>query len=301
VIRRLWPILVAAALAFALVAARADDVNKKQGRIRIGFSSALFEEELNQNDARAAVRAWADSVAHASNIEVESPQMLDSSELIRAIVNHAIDGFAMTTPEYSKVTRLVDPVIFIDMQRGVEYVLLVKQDSGIHDLAGLRGRSLLDYRHASMCMAPAWLETLLASSNLDQSDRFFGHIAKTSKVSQTVLPVFFGKADACIITSRAFDVMCELNPQLRLKLRILAVSPRLEAAFCGIHKDCPEDIKIRFREALIGMGNSPSGHQILTLVQSDQLVTADSAILQPSLELLAAYERLKTRREGRAR
>jgi hypothetical protein len=49
------------------------------------------------------------------------------------------------------------------------------------------------------------------------------------------------------------------------------------------------------------MGNSPSGHQILTLVQSDQLVTADSAILQPSLELLAAYERLKTRREGRAR
>ncbi len=91
-------------------------------------------------------------------------QLMDSNEMVRAILNHAVDGFAITTPEYSKVAPLVDPVIVTngDIQRGLEYILLVKQDSGIHDLARLRGRSLLEYRHAAMCLAPAWLETLLA-------------------------------------------------------------------------------------------------------------------------------------------
>lgn len=277
---------------------------EKVVRIRLGLSDTLFDD-LNENDARAAVRAWAESVAAASHMEVEgASQLMRSEEIVHAISDHLIDGFSITAPEYAKVARFVDPLIFTDgvnATTGVEYVLLVKQDSGIHDLAGLRGHSLLAYQHASMCLAPAWLETLLAGSNFDAVDRFFSRVTKSTKVAQSVLPVYFGAADACLVTRRAFDTMSELNPQLRQKLRVVAVSPKVLAAFVGVHKDSSEELKSRFREALMRMSGSPSGHQILTLFQCDRIVAVDASLLRDSVDLQTAYERLKTRRPGGSR
>ena len=268
---------------------------------RLALSHRLFLN-LNENDARAAVKAWSELVAGQSRMEVVGgPQVLESDEIVRAIANHLVDGFSITTPEYAKLERFVDPVIFLDdatAKNGIEYLLLVRQDSGIPDLAGLRGRSLLAFDHVSMTLAPAWLETTLAAASLEAADRFFGRAAKSTQVSQAVLPVFFGRADACLVTRRAFDTMCELNPQLRQRLRILAVSPPVVAALMGAHKDAPFEIKTNLRKALLELNQTPAGLQILTLFQSQRIVARDSAALRPSIELLEQYERLLARRAG---
>jgi phosphonate transport system substrate-binding protein len=270
-------------------------------RLRLGLSATLFQE-LNENDARSAVRAWSDTVAGASGMDVDGvAQLMGSDEIVRAVANHTIDGFSLTTPEYAKVARFVDPVVFTDASfaaTGLEYVLLVQRAGGVQDLAGLRGRSLVDYRQANMCLAPAWIETLLATANLDPVDRFFGRVTKVLKVSQAVLPVFFGSADACIVTRRAFDTMCELNPQVRSKLRVLAFSPRLVAGLVGVHKDSSDEMKSRVREALLTLGSTPSGRQVLTLFQFDKLAPADHSLLLASVELQATYDRLQARRSG---
>lgn len=277
---------------------------EKAVRIRLGLSEALFDE-MNENDAKAAVRAWTESVAGASHMEVDgTPQLLRSEEIVHAITYHLIDGVSITAPEYGKVSRFLDPIIFADAgyaKNGLEYVLLVRQDSGVHDLGGLRGRSLIVFQHASMCLATAWLETMLAASNLDASDRFFTRVTKSRKVAQAVLPVFFGSVDVCLVTRQAFDTMCELNPQLRQTIRVLATSPKVLAALVAVHKDCPDETKRRFRTALAGMYDSTSGRQILTLFQSDRLVVVDSSLLAASVDLLAAYDRVKARRPGGAR
>lgn len=273
-------------------------------RIRLGLSEALFLD-LNENDARAAVKAWTESVAGQSHIEVAgSAQLLRSDDMVRAIADHAVDGFSITTAEYAKVARFVDPVIFTDersARTGVEYVLLVRQDSGRRTVASLRGRLLLAYQHVSMCLGGIWLETLLANEKLEPPDRFFSGVTRTVKVSQAVLPVFFGRADACLVTRGAFETMCELNPQLRRDLQVVATSPAVVTALLGVHKDSSAAIKNGMRSALLGLDDSPSGHQILLLFQSPRLVSLDSSALRPSLELVDAYERLRARRQGGAR
>jgi phosphonate transport system substrate-binding protein len=276
---------------------------EKPIRIRLGLSEAIFDD-MNEDDAKAAVRAWTRSVLGGSNLEVDgAPQLMRSEEIVHAITYHSIDGFSITGAEYSKVSRFLDPIMFTDSyaKKGVEYVLLVRQDGGVHDLGDLRGRSLLVFQHANMCLASAWLETLLAGSNLDASDRFFSRVTKSSKAAQTVLPVFFGSADACLVTRQAFDIMGELNPQLHKKMRVLAMSPKVVAVLVALHKDSPDETKRRFRAALAGMFDSTIGRQILTLFQSDRLIVVDSSLLAASVDLLAAYDRAKARRTGGAR
>jgi ABC-type phosphate/phosphonate transport system substrate-binding protein len=149
-----------------------------------------------------------------------------------------------------------------------------------------------------MSLAPAWLETLLASSKLEGPDHLLGRFARSTKIAQTVLPVYFGSADACVVTRRAFDTMSELNPQLRRSLRVLATSPKLQAAVVGCHKDSSDEIKSRLRAAVTGLYNSPSGRQILVLFQSGPMMAMDTSKLRSSVELVAAYEKLKARRAG---
>lgn len=273
-------------------------------RIRLGLSETLFDG-MNENDAKAALQAWTQSIAEASHLEIDgTPQLMRSEEIVHAITNHLIDGFTITAPEYAKVSRFLDPVLFTDAnyaKNGLEYVLLVRQDSEVHDLGGLRGHSLLVFQHADMCLATAWLETLLASSNLDASDRFFGRVGRSGKAAQTVLPVFFGSADACLVTRQAFDTMSELNPQLRRKMRVLAMSPKVVGALVALHKDSPDETKSKIRAALTGMHDSPSGRQILALFQSGPLVAVDSSLLRGSLDLIGAYDRAKARRAGAVR
>jgi ABC-type phosphate/phosphonate transport system substrate-binding protein len=93
-------------------------------------------------------------------------------------------------------------------------------------------------------------------------------------VAQTVLPVFFESADACLVTRQASETMCELNPQLRRRLLVLAVSPKLFAAFFGVQvqKDAPDAVKSKIRQALLGYYDTPGGRQILTLFQSNRLI-----------------------------
>ena len=289
-------ILSALLLAAAVIGGATSD--GKPLRVRMALSESLFQD-LNENDARAAVRVWADSMAEAAHLDIEGgPQLLSSEQIVHAIATHQLDGFSITTNEYMKVIPFVDPVIFTDevsVEGGLEYVLLVRSEEGIHDLAGLRGRSLLIYQSPSMSLAAAWLETLLAGLKLDSAERFFARVKPSIKVSQTVLPVYFGSADACLVTRRAFDTMSELNPQLRRKLLVLAISPKLLAAFFGVQKDAPPAIKARIHQALIGYYDTPKGRQILTLFQSGRLVAVDTSVLRVSVDLLAGADRARAR------
>ncbi len=289
------------ALAFSLAGIAFAAASRNIIRVRLAFSDTLFAD-LNETDASIAVRAWLASVGETSSLAANgNPQVLGSEQMVNAITHHLVDVFSITTPEYARVAHFVDPVVFMDgsfEKTGVEYVLLVRQDSGIQELSGLRGRSLVTYRNLTTILSSAWLKTLLAGSNLEPPERLFSRISNSVKIAQSVLPVYFGRIDACLVTRKGFDTMSELNPQLRQKLRILAASPKLMVGLVGVHKDASDEMKGRIREALVQLHDTPSGRQLLTLFYCERMVAVDSSMMHGSVDLEAAYDRLKLRRLG---
>ena len=220
-----------------------------------------------------------------------------AAELQAALRAATIDGAAVTTEEYLSLepdlqsTNLF--MSFIGGQYTEEYLLLVRADSGISDLGGLSGRKLILFDNPRASLAPLWLEVILAENKLGPPTDHFGKLLTAGKLAKVVLPVFFHQQDACIVTRRGFETMCELNPQVRTQLRVILTSPKLVPAVGFIRPSYHSPLRESLLAALQGLETSAAGTQVLTLFQSDELREAPASLLDSARDLLAAHRHLE--------
>jgi phosphonate transport system substrate-binding protein len=147
-----------------------------------------------------------------------------------------------------------------------------------------------------MCLASAWLATVLDRENLGASDQFFRSMTTESKPSRVILPVFFGQADACLTSKAAFDTMCELNPQVGRELAVVASSPALVAVFYAFHKNYHAASRERFARIFANATSTAAGRQLGILFDYRQLTVRDAGVLAPGLAILDCADRLRRER-----
>jgi ABC-type phosphate/phosphonate transport system substrate-binding protein len=251
---------------------------------------------VNLNDARAALAVWTEELLKTIDIKMDMAPNQDwvmpSDRLLEAIRGGKVDLVCLTVQEYRKVAPFVDTArVLTDDYGGDEFLLVVRAGSGIVNLGDLRGRSLNMWESPSTSLAEPWLTVSLGKNGLESPAQLLGHIARNTKLSQVVLPVFFGQADACVVTRRGLDTMVELNPQLAQKLKVLMASPKMEGTFFACRKDCSESFKKVLFDGLIGSKSSPPARQIALLFQSSSFTARNADCLLPAIALLDAYER----------
>lgn len=124
------------------------------------------------------------------------------------------------------------------------------------------------------------------------ADDYFGQIVLKNKIPNTVLPVFFRQADACLVTRSSFETMTELNPQLGQQLRILLVSePYVPVVFC-FRDNYQSEVKAQVLKEIENLHLSPAGRQILTIFQIDKLFEQSSSVLDITIALLQEHQML---------
>lgn len=265
--------------------------------LRFAFSARMFSE-VNRNDAQASVKAWALALARERNLPMETqPVVLDGVEPLRdALTRPSIEGAVVTAVEYFTL----DPVlrgtnIFVSLtgkQATDEYVLLVRGDSGITNLAGLEGKSLMLLESPRACLAPLWLDVTLADQKLKRTLDHFGTVTRATKLMRVATPVFFRQADACLLTRRGYEVMCEMNLQMRTQLRAIASSPPLVPVVSFFRPGYDAPLREQLFVALRDIERTPSGAQVLTLFQCEQLTQANTNMLASAAALFEAHRRL---------
>jgi ABC-type phosphate/phosphonate transport system substrate-binding protein len=264
---------------------------------RLAFTPAMFTE-VNEADARAAMKGWIMTVAKERNIAVDpDPQIFATlDELLAAARTNTLDGIGMVTPEFPLLNAGIKFDHLAVNETGNEitenYLLLVRQDSGIERFDQLRGRTLNVLNTPRTSLATIWLDTELLESGLPRCDEFFRQIDYNNKASRVTLPVFFRQADACLVTSNSFKVMGELNPQLAKQLRVVATSPELLPAFFAFAAQTDSPSRPQILKEMTRMKESPAGRQILTMVKADAIVEAPLSSLDGALKLLARHEHL---------
>jgi phosphonate transport system substrate-binding protein len=264
---------------------------------RVAFASSMFVD-VNENDARVAVKMWARTLAQDRGIPADpEPRILNGVEAIaNALRGRLVDAVALTTHEYWLLGREAqsEPFVAAAHEGSIteEYVLLVHRNSGIERIGDLRGRSLSFLRSPRMSLAQAWLDVFLVKSGFLPAARFCGRVTQIDKLSRTVLPVFFRQSDACVVTRRGFQTMSELNPQVGRQLKVLASSPEVvPAGFC-FRKDYTDPCREKLLVEMDRIHTIPAGQQVLTIFQCERLAVRPLSCLDSAFELLSEHRRL---------
>jgi phosphonate transport system substrate-binding protein len=172
----------------------------------------------------------------------------------------------------------------------VEYIVLTRRNADTADLTDLQGGSLLFYDNPRTCLAKPWLEAEIGGKPLSA---FFRSVDHDTKLTKTVLPVFFGQADACLVTRDGYDTMCELNPQIGSRLRIIAASPGLVTMVFFVREGYDAPFRDDFLRAMASIHENPSGLQILSLLRGDRIDRADLSCLDSARRILAARKTME--------
>lgn len=289
----LWLVLIFVGLLFNPIDTAATTDEKL---FRIGFSAKTFTD-VNDNDAMAAVKVWAEVIAREQKIPVAaSPLVLRGVDEIRRVLrNQDIDALALPTDEYWQVRELLDQRIYIGNGTGdkisQEYVLLVHQESGIERLEDLRGRRLNFMQSSQMSLAPVWLDTTLLQAGFSRASEFC-RVTEFPNLSKALLPVFFRQADACVVTRSSFQTMAELNPQISQRLRVLDTSPEMVTSGFCFRRGYDEPIRGKIISELTKIMTSPAGAQVMKLFKAEAFSIQPVSCLDSAFELLATHERL---------
>jgi phosphonate transport system substrate-binding protein len=265
---------------------------------RIGFSTTLFTD-VNENDANAAVKTWSKIVADESGFSVRPSTSIfsDVDSLRRALRAGGVDAVGMDLIQYDTLREEIrfDPLFFTFDQGAVteRYVLLAHRDGPVRTLADLRGRRLRIHRNVRTCLAPLWLDLVLADRGVGRAADVAAGIAWESQLSKVVLPVFFRQIDACVATRKGFDTMRELNPQVGRRLMVLVESPDLVGGVFAFRADFRSPFRKEIISSVDALNESVAGKQMLNLFQTDDLRRRPAALLDAALEMIDAHERLE--------
>jgi len=268
-------------------------------RLRIAFSETIIGD-VNMNDARAAMLVWVKRLTQEVDVAVEiDPKVFDTSdEIISRVRAGQMDAVALNIFEYKKVADLVDSSQVLSEAGAAsfeQYMILVKKTGNLQQLGDLQNGRLILLKTPKTCLASAWLAGILDDGHYPPAEQFFRSVTADSKVSRVVLPVFFGQTEACITSKRAFETLCELNPQVAKDLKVIAVSPPLLAVFCLFSKTFRGDSREKMLHAFQMVRMAPAGRQLTTLFQFGDLEVRDFSAISAALRILEKAERARSR------
>lgn len=264
-------------------------------KFKIGFSSNTLGE-VNENDAMAAVQLWTQGLATDNSIPVDPEPIIYPSldEINTALRTKQIDCVNVTLPEFFHMQDNIDKdTLIAGMKQGSiyeEYVIIVNKHSGFKSIRDLRNKSLIQLDTSRTPLAPSWLSVELRKQKLPSMNAFFSSIVISHSLTATVLPVFFGKADACLVTLSGYETMAELNPQLHQQLVLLEKSEPYIPMLFAFRKTYASPQKMHILEQVRNWHNSPGGRQILTIFQTDSIVRLSFTKLEESLKLVEQSE-----------
>jgi len=257
---------------------------------RFIYSKDLFFN-TKLEDAVALTKIFTEKIRKQKNVKdnFEIVMCANETELEEA-TKSSFDFVLSSTSDFIKLlkTENVKPVLVNQTQGsfGYVYYLISRKDHGHNKLADLKNDKLRILARNDGQTPSIWLDKLLRDKKLQKKEKLFKEISFDFVPTNVILPVYFKKIDAAIVTKTSFELMCELNPKLKKEFNILEVSPALLfGVLCFDKKNTDKERENFIYEILTTMHNDIDGQQFLNLFSLEKIIPYKEVYLTKFLEL----------------
>lgn len=273
-----------------------DAIEEEEPLVGFGFSKAMFSG-VHENDALASIKIWVKAVAKELDLPISPEPIIfqNEDEIVSAVKNKYVEGLFLTTWEYANIKdNFISRELMVGTRSGNprdEYLLIVNKDSGYNTPEDLRQKTLGMMQGNWAALMPIWLENFLAESNLPSAQRFLKIVSFSSRPDKLIYKLFFNQIDACIVTRGAFDLISELNPQIKDRVNVLTSSAPVVASLFIFRGDSNRPLIQRILSELTQCHTTPSGKQLLTFFKVETLIVEPITLLDTSLDIIQNYKR----------
>ncbi|HOP39780.1 MAG TPA: PhnD/SsuA/transferrin family substrate-binding protein [Geobacteraceae bacterium] len=281
----------------------AEEVDQSQDVFRFVMSHSILDH-ADPQDVKIAMELWARELLRSLDKKKYSVKVSRNFEETQKILQKGdLDFILFSSIDYLKLRDLAKSVPILvgsnDVGESREYLLVVRNDSGIKTVKDLRGKRIALLAEKQGSQGSIWLDVLLMRNGAWNRDAFFLRVLESTSYPRAVMAAFFDKADAAIVTRGAYETANALNPQVGRRLHVIEKSKDLIGRISCILPSTSKKLRSQLEDVGIHLHESPTGRQILTLFKFDRIIRFQPSYLTGLQELLRERDRLLAMKKKR--
>lgn len=265
---------------------------------KLGMMNYLFDE-VNINDGTTALTLWIETFKKSvskkgiKDVNVEYQLYTSINDLEKDIEEEEIVFITIKTVDYFNLKEPSKLVPFLTGSRSTrtkfEQLLLVAGNkSGIKSIKDIKDTEILLPKTFLVELSKMWVRLeLIDAKKFNYKNPKIKYTSFSE--SNLLLGVFFGKYDCAVISSAAYQLVCELNPQVKENTNIIAISPLLINSLFAHAKNADPDLVYTYRTVSENLHEEPEGKQILTLFKTDRVAFFTEAELEETEKLIKRH------------
>jgi len=267
--------------------------------MKMGFYLPAIRD-ANMTDVKVSLGIWIDEIAKPYGVKVTSSLYEDMPSIREAVIQGDVNFISAPGMELAEVFAPADlrqgyANHHIGSEEGL--ALVVPRAANIRSVADLRDKRVarIGKHHAY----EYFLEVqCLKASGLECKD--YLKIIEEKRDIQSLYDVFFGRADAALVSLPTLRMAAEMNPQVSQKLTVI-LDWKVKGLVFGMMTKYTDP---EYRDIIVNTVQEaitkPRARQILEVFKTSSLVPADADDLMPFRALLREYkDLLKTRKPSR--
>lgn len=241
--------------------------------------------DANLADVHITLQLWADEVGKAHGINATAYTYSDMATLYRDSMGGKINLIVAPGMEIAETftpEELAPGFVGKHHGTGEGLALIVRASDGIRQFGDLRGKKVLHLSNDRL--SSVFLENQCRQhAGAACADLF--QVNQEKRNNLAIHKVFFGQADAALVSLSALHAANELNPQIRQRMRIL-LEWKTSALSYGL-MSARTDISLRDRTVKSAMQATTTvrGKQLLELFKTDFMDRVDVQDLKPYWQL----------------
>lgn len=266
--------------------------------LEMGFYLPAIRE-ANSADLKASLGVWAEELGRPFNVRVRPRLYENLDEMRRDVETRTLDFINAGGME---IAELLGPEIRLQGYArrppggGAGLVLLVSKAANVRGFADLRGKRIA--RPSQDRLADTYLESQCLRAWAVACQGALTQIEEKREIS-ALHKVFFGQADAALVSVETLNLARELNPQINSRVAVLQ-EWRTKALVFGIllpHTDpAYRSLILRSVDEAV---KSVRGRQMMELFKTEQIDPVDGEALKPFRVLARDYQELRRNLTGK--
>jgi phosphonate transport system substrate-binding protein len=255
-----------------------------QKRILIGLIP-----EMNIFKQKQRYMQLGDYLAKKTGIQVDFTILSRYGNIIESFTTEKMDGAfygsftgALAIQKLG-VVPLARPVN-LDNSSTYQGYLFVRKDSGIKDVAGMKGKRMA-YVDKATTAGYVFPLAYLRQSGITDVDKYFREAFFTGSHDAAILAVLNGKADIGAAKHSVYDRERKEEPRVDRELVILAKSPSVPSNGLCVRKNLDDRIRTSLKEALLNMNKDPEGLKVLEKFGALKFIETTAQDYQPVFDM----------------